>query len=45
MTYQKLGEKGTKPMVKDLAQLSLPVQRQIQKTPKNTSFLENIIFG
>ena len=44
MTYQNLGKKGAKPMVKDLAQSSLPVQRKIQKTPKNTSFLENVIF-
>ena len=45
MTYPDVGEKGTKPLGKELAQSGLPVGRKIQKTPENTSFLENIIFG
>ena len=32
VTYQNLGEKGTKPIEKELGQSGLPVLRKIQKT-------------
>ena len=35
VTYQNLGEKGTKPPEKKLSQSGLPVLRKIQKTTRN----------
>ena len=35
VTYQNLGEKGTKPPEKKLSQSGLPVLRKIQKTTPN----------
>ena len=34
MTYPDVGEKGTKPLGKELAQSGLPVERKIQKTTR-----------
>ena len=34
MTYPDVGEKGTKPLGKELAQSGLPVWKKIQKTQK-----------
>ena len=35
VTYQNLGEKGTKPIEKELSQSSLPVLTKIQKNAQN----------
>ena len=44
MTYPDVGEKGTKPLGKELAQSGLPVWRKIPKPPENLLFRDGFYF-